>query len=51
MSGPTTIFVHRDCGSQMVIDEVKNRFCAVCGRAVEPVETEEVDASPSPFSG
>ncbi len=51
MSEPSTIFVHRDCGSQMAQVEVEKRFCAVCGRAVKPDEIEEVDSSPSPFSG
>ena len=46
----TTLLVHRACRSQLTHARGV-LFCEVCGRAVAPDETMEVDNSPSPFSG
>lgn len=51
MSGRGTLFVHKVCRSQLVKVEGGRPFCEVCDRFVEPDEIEEVDNSPSPFSG
>ena len=46
-----TIFVHKVCLSQLLKTGEATPFCEICDRSVEPDEIEEVDNSPSPFSG
>ncbi len=45
------MLVHRVCKSQLIAAENKPTFCEVCNRVVSLEEIEEVDDSPSPFSG
>lgn len=45
------IFVHRVCRSQLTRIEGVRPFCEVCDRFVGPDEIEDVDNSPSTFSG
>lgn len=45
------MIVHTVCRSQLNRVEGEPFFCEICDRAVGPDEIEEVDDSPSPFSG
>jgi hypothetical protein len=45
------ILVHKVCRSQLVRVAESQLFCEVCDHVVNSDEIEEVDNSPSPFSG
>ena len=45
------MIVHKVCRSQLTRVGGGPPFCEVCDRTVGPDEVEEVDDSPSPFSG
>ncbi len=45
------MLVHKVCKSQLIRVENQPIFCEVCNRTVRPEEIEQVDDSPSPFSG
>lgn len=45
------MFIHKACRSQLVKIVGQPVFCDVCAREVKEEEVEEVDDSPSPFSG
>ncbi len=49
--GPAAVLIHRICKAQLIAADHDPIFCDVCNAFVKPDEVEEVDDSPSPFSG
>ena len=49
--GELFLLIHRICKSQLIATDSDPIFCEVCNDYVKPPEVEEVDDTPSPFSG